>query len=592
MSSKLTVITLAALLMFPLSAAAAGFTINPTGGLTTTEDGGTATFTVNLTTQPVGNVTIGVSSSDTTEGTVSPSELTFTSANYSTPQTVTVTGFDDNIIDGDRPYTVVLEVAASTDPDYNLLDPPDVSVTSTDTDTAGFSITPATGLTTEEDGTQATFTVRLVSRPTADVTISISSSDTSEGTVLPTTLTFTPANWNGVQTVTVTGVDDSSVDGDQDYSIVMGAASSSDANYNGIDPGDVSVTNVDNNSAGFTVTPVTGLVTTELGGTATFTVKLNGQPAENVTFDINSSDEAEGTVSPSSLTFTSLNWNAEQTVTVTGVADGLVDGDQSYTVILDTAYSSDPNYDGLDPDDVSLTNTDTDSPGFYIVQVGPMDPVTGYLMTTEDGDYATFTVNLTSKPTNRVYIDVDSGTYSEGMVMPGTGCTLLFTPTNWKVPQTVTVMGTDDFMNPVTDGNQIYIVDLFPDTASLDPLYDDNDPGEITMINIDNETAGFQTGVVSGNTTEAGGTATFTVELISQPQNNVTIVVTTLDNTEGSALPTSLTFTTADWDTNQTVTVTGVNDSIADGDQSFYVRLDPSLSADTVYKGLSPQNVS
>ena len=49
----------------------------------TTEAGGTATFTVVLNTQPTANVTIGLSSSDTTEGTVSPASLTFTTANWS-----------------------------------------------------------------------------------------------------------------------------------------------------------------------------------------------------------------------------------------------------------------------------------------------------------------------------------------------------------------------------------------------------------------------------------------------------------------------------------------------------------------------------
>ena len=44
--------------------------MTPTPGLTTTEAGGTATFTVVLNTQPTADVTIALSSSDTTEGTV------------------------------------------------------------------------------------------------------------------------------------------------------------------------------------------------------------------------------------------------------------------------------------------------------------------------------------------------------------------------------------------------------------------------------------------------------------------------------------------------------------------------------------------
>ena len=50
----------------------AGITVNPTAGLTTAEAGGTATFTVVLNTQPTGNVTIGLTTNDLTEGTVSP----------------------------------------------------------------------------------------------------------------------------------------------------------------------------------------------------------------------------------------------------------------------------------------------------------------------------------------------------------------------------------------------------------------------------------------------------------------------------------------------------------------------------------------
>ena len=77
--------------------------------------------------------------------------------------------------------------------------------------------------------------------------------------------------------------------------------------------------------------------TTEAGGTATFTVKLNSQPTANVTIGVSSSDTGEGTVSPSSLTFTSTNWNDNQTVTVTGVNDFLDDGNQSYAIVLAAA---------------------------------------------------------------------------------------------------------------------------------------------------------------------------------------------------------------------------------------------------------------
>ena len=87
------------------------------------------------------------------------------------------------------------------------------------------------------------------------MTIALSSSDATEGTVSPASLTFTAANWNVAQTVTVTGVDDALVDGDVAYTIVTAAATSTDATYNGVNAADVAVTNTDNDVAGITVTP-------------------------------------------------------------------------------------------------------------------------------------------------------------------------------------------------------------------------------------------------------------------------------------------------------------------------------------------------
>ena len=53
-----------------------GISVNPTSGLTTTEAGGTAQFDVVLDAPPTADVTIGISSSDTGEGTVSTPSLT------------------------------------------------------------------------------------------------------------------------------------------------------------------------------------------------------------------------------------------------------------------------------------------------------------------------------------------------------------------------------------------------------------------------------------------------------------------------------------------------------------------------------------
>jgi hypothetical protein len=111
---------------------------------------------------------------------------------------------------------------------------------------------------------------------------------------------------------------------------------------------------------GFTVSAISG-TTTEGGGTASFNVVLDVAPTADVTIAIATGDASEGFVSTSLLTFTSVNWNVAQTVTVTGVDDGLDDGDIGYTIVTGTAVSADTGYNGLAVADVSVANTDDDS---------------------------------------------------------------------------------------------------------------------------------------------------------------------------------------------------------------------------------------
>jgi hypothetical protein len=97
----------------------AALVVNPLGGLLTDTNGGQATFTVALESQPAsGAVSVSVTSSNTTEGTVSTSVLNFSSANWMTPQPVVVTGQGVNITYLNTPYTVNLAVQAGSSAEY------------------------------------------------------------------------------------------------------------------------------------------------------------------------------------------------------------------------------------------------------------------------------------------------------------------------------------------------------------------------------------------------------------------------------------------------------------------------------------------
>jgi len=210
------------------------------------------TFDVTLNSQPFADVTVFIVSGNVAEGTVSVSSLTFTAANWSVAQQVSVIGENEFIDDGDQAYVIELQPAVSADRNYDALDVGDVALTNQDDDTAGITLTPTAGLTTDESGTSDSFSVVLTSQPLADVVIGLSSSNSGEGTLSTSSLTFTPGNWNIPQLVTVTGVNDLPSDGDIAYQAIASPASSSDPGYAGMLAGAVDITNLD------VMDPVTG----------------------------------------------------------------------------------------------------------------------------------------------------------------------------------------------------------------------------------------------------------------------------------------------------------------------------------------------
>ncbi len=236
----------------------------------------------------------------------------------------------------------------------------------------GINVTSLSGTNTTEAGGMVTFDVTLNSQPFADVTVFIVSGNVAEGTVSVSSLTFTAANWNVAQQVTVIGENDFIDDGDQAYVIELQPAVSADRNYDALDTGDVTLTNLDDDTAGITITPASGLVTDESGASDTFSVVLTSQPLADVVIDLNSSNMAEGTLSANSLTFTPGNWNIPQLVTVTGVNDLPNDGDIAYQAIAAPAASADSNYNGLASGAVDITNLDVADP---VAVDPPAEPV-------------------------------------------------------------------------------------------------------------------------------------------------------------------------------------------------------------------------
>jgi uncharacterized delta-60 repeat protein/uncharacterized repeat protein (TIGR01451 family) len=323
--------------------------VSPTT-LTVSEPGGIETFSLQLTSQPTAPVTITLVSLDPTECSV-PAQVSLTPLTWNIGATVTVTAVDEMLADGPQSCTVQT-TAASADPVYHNLAVADVSVTVLDNDSPGVNVSPLSVLTTTEAGETANFRVSLNTQPTAPVTLTLSSSDPSEGQVGPASLLFTSATWNLSRTVTITGQDDFIDDGNLGYSVVFAPALSTDPNYADQQPASLSLTNLDDDTAGLLL-PV--LLTATEGTTVTYQAHLTSQPTVPVTITLTS--DGQTAVNPAKLVFAPTQWSQAQTVTVTALAEGVVEGAHT-GLISHTVSSPDPIYAGLETRLLTVNLTD------------------------------------------------------------------------------------------------------------------------------------------------------------------------------------------------------------------------------------------
>ncbi len=614
--------------------------------LTVSEDSGTATYTMRLLTQPDGPVTVMPASGDMAIATVAGA-LTFTTINWNTAQSVTVTGVEDATAVTDTvgiSHTVTGYGSAAADA---------VTVTVTDADTAGVTIAPAS-LTVIEDGS-ITYTVALTSEPVGEVRITpgITPSD-HDLTLTPSgALTFTPANWNIEQTVTAVAAGDpdgltdtaaighavngadydavtaaalpvvirervtlgfeqsaysvsegagvvrlclavttrvggavegtfvaevSTVDGTatspRDYGSLSGFAvgaggQSAQAPRLGcfnialvdnmmvegnktfmvgidgvagsntvpdltIDPdaATATVTIVDDDVFGVAFSQnVLGIVE---GTSATYTVMLTDEPAADVTVTPSSSDMAVATVT-GALTFTTINWNTAQAVTVTGIMDS--DMETSVATITHAVGGDDRIATGS----VTVRVADTTATAGVIV---PED-----VLSVAEGASATYTVVLNAAPDADVTVTPESGDTAVATV---TGA-LIFTTANWFTGQLVTVTGVED-------------ADAVTDTVIISHTvggYGSVTANDVTVAVTDTDTAGVTIAPANLSVVE-GGNITYTVVLNTEPVGEVGITPGIAPSDHDLMLtPGVLTFTPANWNVEQTMTVAASVDADA-----------------------------
>ena len=359
------------------------------------DEGSTTTYELALGTRPQQDVRVSLSyPSGIIE--VSPRNLTFTPENYNVPQTITVTGVqDEDAVDDDLGF-----IAHSFSGGY--AEDAWLNVTVTDDDRAGVGGEVELALSRNycpgewpetlsgaqiavtgwpEQAGGCFYSLRLNAAPTGNVTITIRAdarkvdldadiyTDAKENR-----LTFTRENWRDAQEIRFETVWDADGVHNNDFTITHSA---SGGGYNGVVIPDiaVNVVDADRKYIGIRVEGPPGGIEVVEGdrGTsdddlyqAVFYVFPETQPMNTVTVSM-SSDNSDVTLSPSRLSFTRSNWDQGHSEGHPGKrvvvrANNDADEDDETATITFTVTSSDADYDGLELASVPVRVTDDDEP--------------------------------------------------------------------------------------------------------------------------------------------------------------------------------------------------------------------------------------
>ena len=256
--------------------------------------------------------------------------------------------------------------------------------------------------------------------------------------------------------------------------------------------------------------PEEGLLVPE-GESVQYTLVLDTEPTHEVTIlvSLTTSDD-DLTAAPTTLTFTTGNWDVERTVTVSAADDD--DGEAGVAIIKHNAVSDDSVYDGIPTPGVRATEKENDE---IEVIISPT------ALSVPEGGSATYTVRLGTKPLEAVTVEATRDQLSDDDLTVSSdtdtdtktdSVTLLFTDLNWNTGQTVTVSAAED-------DDQVNDVAIFShNTASQDDDYNDIPVDPVTATEADNDRD--QTRPSVAITTEAsvpvGGTFEVTIRF-SEP---------------------------------------------------------------------------
>ena len=531
-----------------------GVVVRPTS--LTVSEGGSAQYSVVLTSPPSGSVKVTLSDPSGTDLQRSRGLIWFNRTNWDQAQTVTVTAHQDDDAEDD---TVTLSHAVSgADYGVNGVTADSVSVTIDDDELVSsgveFSVnTPAVDEDASVTDVIVTGTLNGVARAEPTIlTVSVGASDDAaiEGAdyvaVDDLSLTIPSGQTSGTATFTFTPLEDRIGERVEAVSIT------GTTEVAGLAVTGTTLSIHDNDERGVTVTP--SVLTLSEGASATYTVVLDTEPTQTVTVTplLATGSSSDVTVS-AALTFTSTNWDQVQTVTVSAAQDADAGND---TAVLEHAVSgADYGANSVTADDVSVTVDDSDTAVTLTADPALVDEdngnvsvtVTGALNGVARAEPTILTVSVGASDDAAIegadYVAVDDLSLTIPSGQTSGTATFTFTPLEDRIDErveAVSITGTTEVAGLAVTGTTLSI--------------HDNDERGVTVT-------------PSVLTLSEGASATYTVVLDTEPTQTVTVTpLLATGSSSDVTVSAALTFTSTNWDQVQTVTVSAAQDADAGND--------------------------
>ena len=359
-------------------------------------EGESRTYRIVLSSQPAGEVEVAIGGTAGTDLSLSATPLIFTTSNWNTAQTVTVTAEQDGDA-ADDTTTITHTVSSTDDAEYDGVSAGSVSVTVTDDDSVGVTIS-ETSLDIEE-GDSATYTVSLDSEPTGSVTVNAPAN--TDVTAEPASLIFTVDDWDTPQEVTVAVAQDGDAEDDDGESVKLGFGAMPAGVSSGT-PNETVVSITDDDVPTVSVSFEQATYTAAEGSNVTVKVILDADPGRTVTIPITKANQdgasdSDYSIVPSSVVFAS--GDTEQTITFAATADDVDDDGESVKLGFGTMPTG-VTASGTTEATVSITDDDAIALPLTAVQVS----FGGSTFAVAEGSSVEVTINLSADPERTVTI--------------------------------------------------------------------------------------------------------------------------------------------------------------------------------------------